>query len=179
MKMSGNTRQTDACFSKWIAEYRGIPMKVARAYAPEPQHYGDLFQEMLLQIWRSLASYREEAKPSTWIYRVCLNTALNWRRGVAIQRNRTNWGIEITEMASEAASPSVQVGDRELLNNLYEAIRALPGSDRALVLLTLDGLTYRDIAEVTGLTENHIGVLLTRARKRLAQLMKGVTNELE
>lgn len=51
--------------------------------------------------------------------------------------------------------------------------------DRALVLLSLDGLAYREIAEITGLTENHVGVALTRARKRLAELMKGVTDELE
>ena len=55
----------------------------------------------------------------------------------------------------------------------------MPDFDRALVLLMLDGLAYREIAEVTGLTENHVGVALTRARKRLAALLKGVTDELE
>lgn len=52
-------------------------------------------------------------------------------------------------------------------------------ADRALVLLSLDGLAYREIAEITGLTENHVGVALTRARQRLAELLKGVTDELE
>ncbi len=55
----------------------------------------------------------------------------------------------------------------------------MPDFERALVLLSLDELTYREIAEITGLTENHVGVALTRARKRLATLMKGVTDELE
>jgi RNA polymerase sigma-70 factor (ECF subfamily) len=55
----------------------------------------------------------------------------------------------------------------------------MPAFDRALVLLSLDGVAYRDVAEITGLTENHVGVALTRARKRLAALMKGIIDELE
>jgi len=55
----------------------------------------------------------------------------------------------------------------------------MPESERALVLLMLDGLAYREMADVTGLTENHVGVALTRARKHLAALLKGVTDELE
>ena len=77
------------------------------------------------------------------------------------------------------ASPADSAGQRELLEKLYTAIRAMPDFDRALVLLSLDGLPYREIAEVTGLTENHVGVALTRARKRLAGHMKGLIDELE
>lgn len=72
-------------------------------------------------------------------------------------------------------SPNRQVSDDRLcaaLDKLYAAIHALPMFDRALVLLALDGLTYREIAEITGLTENHVGVSLTRARQRLAELEK-------
>jgi RNA polymerase sigma-70 factor (ECF subfamily) len=80
---------------------------------------------------------------------------------------------------AEAASPAERAGERELLEKLYAAIHALPEFDRALVLLSLDGLPYREMAEITGLNENQVGVALTRARKRLTQLMKGVTDELE
>ena len=66
-----------------------------------------------------------------------------------------------------------------MLEKLYAAIHALPEFDRALVLLSLDDLAYREIAEITGLNENQVGVALTRARQRLAQLLKGVTDELE
>ena len=66
-----------------------------------------------------------------------------------------------------------------MLEKLYAAIQSLPDFDRALVLLSLDGLAYREIADITGLNENQVGVALTRARQRLARLMKGVTDELE
>ncbi len=166
-------------FRAWLEEHRGIVIKVARSFASAPADAADLQQEMLLQLWTSLGSYAGQAKPSTWIYRVCLNTALTWRRGAALRDRRMEGGVDLDRVAAEAASPADHAGDRETLEKLYAAIHALPMFDRALVLLALDGLAYREIAEITGLTENHVGVSLTRARKRLAELMKGARNELE
>ena len=169
----------EALFKTWLQEHRGIVVKVARSFAPADADGADLQQELLLQLWLSLPTFAGQAKPSTWIYRVCLNTALTWRRGTARRERHLEPGADYTRVASATGSPADCAGDRELLDQLYAAIRALPGSDRALVLLSLDGLAYREIAEITGLTENQVGVALTRARKRLAELMKGVTHELE
>ncbi len=168
-----------ALFKAWLAEHRGIIVRVARSFAPAPADAADLQQEMFLQLWTSLSSYAGQAKPSTWIYRVCLNTALTWRRGSARRENRLERGTDVAALAAHAGSPAEHAGDGEILEELYAAIHALPMFDRALVLLALDGLAYREIAEITGLTENHVGVALTRARKRLAVLLKGVTDELE
>lgn len=166
-------------FKSWLEEHRGIVVKVTRSFAPAPADAADLQQEMLLQLWTSLSSYAGQAKPSTWIYRVCLNTALTWRRGAARRERHIEPGADIARLATEAGSPADRAGERELLDKLYATIHALPMFDRALVLLALDGLAYREIAEITGLTENHVGVSLTRARQRLGELMKGVTDELE
>jgi len=168
-----------ARFASWLEEHRGIVVKVARSFAPVPADMADLQQEMLLQLWTSLPSYAGQAKASTWIYRVCLNTALTWRRGMQRRENRLEREADVAAIAAAAGSPAEHAGDTETLEKLYAAIHALPMFDRALVLLALDGLAYREIAEITGLTENHVGVSLTRARKRLAELMKGVTHELE
>ena len=169
----------ESLFQAWLEEHRGIIVKVTRSFASAPADAADLQQELLLQLWISLSSFAGQAKPSTWIYRVCLNTAMTWRRGAARREKRLEPGADIAHVAADAASPADRAGEQELLEKLYAAIHALPDFDRALVLLSLDGLTYREIAEITGLTENHVGVALTRTRKRLAELMKGVTNELE
>ena len=169
----------ESLFQDWMEAHRGIVIKVARSFAATPADVADLQQELLLQLWISRSSYAGQAKPSTWIYRVCLNTALTWRRGTARRERRFAPAADIAQVPAEAASPADRAGERELLEQLYAAIHALPDFDRALVLLSLDGLAYREIAEITGLTENHVGVALTRARKRLAGLMKGVTHELE
>jgi RNA polymerase sigma-70 factor, ECF subfamily len=165
-------------FKSWLGEHRGILVKVARSFASIPADIDDLQQEMRLQLWTSLASFAGQAKPSTWIYRVCLNTALTWRRGTVRRENRIQRDVDPGVLAA-AASPADEADDGEIVEKLYAAIHALPMFDRALVLLALDGLAYREIAEITGLTENHVGVSLTRARKRLTILMKGVTDELE
>ena len=133
---------------------------------------------MLVQLWNSVPAFQGQAKPSTWIYRVCLNTALLWQRGAARRERHLEPGLDLNRFMGEGVSPAESAEDRELLDELYAAIRAIRPSDRVLILLMLDDLSYREIAQVTGLTENHVGVALTRARQRLAEQMKGVTDEL-
>lgn len=169
----------DALFALWVEEHRGILVKIMRVYAPAPADAADLQQELLLQIWRALPSYSGQAKPSTWVYRVCLNTALTWRRGAERRERRFEPEVDFSCVPSGADTPADATAEREMLERLYAAIHALRDSDRALVLLSLDGLSYREISEVTGLSENHVGVALTHARKRLADLLKGVSNELQ
>ena len=70
-------------FQSWLEEHRGIVVKVTRSFAATPADAADLEQEILLHIWLSLPNFSGQAKTSTWIYRVCLNTALTWRRGTA------------------------------------------------------------------------------------------------
>jgi RNA polymerase sigma-70 factor (ECF subfamily) len=168
----------DARFREWFEAHRAIVGKVARSFAPQEGEVSQLEQELWFQIWLSIPAFAGEAKPATWIYRVCLNTALTWRRGIARRERRFETGADFARIAEERASPADHAGDRDLLEKLYGAIRLLPDSDRALVLLSLDGLAHREIAEITGLTENHVGVALLRARKRLAASMKGLVDEL-
>lgn len=166
-------------FKTWIEEHRGIFVKVARSYTSTPADMDDLQQEMKLQLWTSMPSFQGSAKPSTWIYRVCLNTALSWRRGNVRRENRLQRAIAPEHLSAIPATASHDPDEGEMVEKLYAAIHTLPMFDRALMLMALDGLAYREIAEITGLTENHVGVSLTRARRRLAILLKGVTDELE
>jgi RNA polymerase sigma-70 factor (ECF subfamily) len=166
-------------FKEWMEAHGGIIVKIARSFARSTADLEDLKQEMMLQLWMSIPVFSGEAKASTWIYKVCLNTALMWHRGVGRREHRIELGADLSQFSTDRASPADDAAQREILSKLYEAIRSMPDFDRTLVLMMLDELTYREIAEVTGLTENHVGVALTRARKRLVELMKGVGNELE
>ena len=174
-----NPSDRETLLKAWLQEHRGIMVKVTRSYARSSGEAAELEQELRLQLWISLRSFAGEAKPSTWIYRVCLNTALTWRRGAARRERRFEPAADLAVLPAGGTSPAERVGDREILENLYAAIQDLPEFDRALVLLSLDGIAYREMADITGLTENHVGVALTRARKRLAALLKGITDELE
>lgn len=161
----------------WLQEHRGIFVKVARSFAGEPAAQDDLVQEMAVQVWQSLPRFKNQSKVSTWIYRVCLNTALRWRRG-----ERARPAGEVLDVAAELRSAEPEPAriheTEELLAAVYAQIRALPPAERSLVILHLDGLSYREISDIVGMSENHVGVALTRARRKLAESLKEVRDEL-
>ena len=165
-------------FAAWLEAHGAIPRQLSRAYAPEPADEADLHQEMLVQLWRSVPRFQAQAKPSTWIYRVCLNTGLTWRRTEGRRKARVVAQPDPIEAASTSEiGPADAQEQQDLMAKLMHAIRELPPGDRSLVVLALDGLSYREIGEITGMTENHVGVALTRARQKLALALKEVSDE--
>jgi RNA polymerase sigma-70 factor (ECF subfamily) len=164
-------------FESWVRQHGGLILRVARAYAGTEEDRQDLAQEILLQLWNSLPRFEGRARESTWIYRVALNTALAWRRADSRRRQRFTPLIEVEDIPASEAEGRARLDNEEVLVRLYAAIRALPRVDAALVMLHLDGLSYRETAEVLGISEGHVGVKLTRARKALAELMREVTHE--
>lgn len=169
----------ESLFRTWDEEHRGILLKVTRSFARSITEAVELRQELRLQLWNSTGSFAGTAKSSTWVYRVCLNAAITWHRTVTRHEQNVDASVDLKGILADVASPAERVADQELLERLYGSIHAMREIDRALILLSLDGLAYREIADVIGLTENQVGVGLTRARRRLAELMKGVTHELE
>ncbi|HUI08350.1 MAG TPA: sigma-70 family RNA polymerase sigma factor [Verrucomicrobiae bacterium] len=166
-----------ALFSAWLSEHVGLVFKVARAFAPADADRRDLIQDILLQLWCSLPRFEGRAKVSTWIYRVAFNTALAWRRKETKHRAPQIPLIEVEELPGAEEDTARRLDQEQIVAHLYSAIHQLPKVDAALVLLYLDDLSYREMAEVLGISENHVGVKLNRARKALAELMKEVTYE--
>ena len=169
--------QLESQFKAWLQEYGGIVVKVARAYTLTPEEDEDLAQEILLQLWRSLPQFAGRASAATWIYRVALNTALGWQRKERRRRERQQPLITIEDTPAAAVDDAGRLSQREMVERLYAAIRQLPKADAALVLLYLDDLSYREMAEVLGISESNVGVKLNRARKALTTLMKEVIYE--
>lgn len=171
--------EIDRRFRAWWEEHRGVFYRLSRAYAPKPDDQADLLQDMAVQLWRSLPGFKEQCRPVTWVYRVCLNTALGWQRGERVRQNLlTPESVPVEGIAGAEPRPGWTQEKEELLGRLYAAIRAQPPEQRTILLLSLDGLGYREISEITGLSENHVGVTLTRARQRLAAELKEVRDEL-
>ncbi|MGP0067483.1 MAG: RNA polymerase sigma factor [Isosphaeraceae bacterium] len=167
----------ESLFKSWLTEYGGAILKVARAYTLTTEDCQDLVQEILLQVWRSLPQFRGQAGASTWIYRVALNTALDWHRKERRRRVRQRPILEIEDRSVAGLDIAQQAVRRELVERLYAAIRRLPKADAALVLLYLDDLSYRQMAEVMGISESHVGVKLNRAKKALGKLMNEESHE--
>jgi RNA polymerase sigma-70 factor, ECF subfamily len=160
-------------FLAWLGEHASSVMKVARAYTLTGEECQDLAQEILLQAWRSLPNFEGKANAATWFYRVALHTAMNWRRKDKPRRSRQQPLLDVQAVVTEGSDSADQAEFRDTVEQLYQAIRLLPKTDAALVLLYLDELSYREMAEVLGISESNVGVKLNRAKKALSALMNG------
>ncbi|QEF99281.1 RNA polymerase sigma factor YlaC [Stieleria maiorica] len=164
-------------FLNWLENHKASVIQVARAYTTSNEESQDLAQEILLQAWRSLPKFEGKASPATWFYRVALHTAMNWHRNDQRRRAHQQPLLEVQTLPSADADSCEQAEHRETVQQLYIAIHQLPKSDVALVLLYLNELTYREMAEVLGISESNVGVRISRAKKALVQLMNVETAE--
>ena len=155
-------------FTEWAAAYDNILWKVARSFAIAADQ-DDLHQELLFALWQAIPAFRGDAKESTFAYRVAYNHALAWNR------KRRPREVPMDAASLQTASQPASEMERRI-EQLYAQIRILPALDRALVLLYLDELSYREMAEVLGLTESNIGVRLNRVKKQLAGQMREVAS---
>jgi RNA polymerase sigma-70 factor, ECF subfamily len=165
----------EAIFRQWFEAHLGVILKVVRGCTAAPQDQDDLLQDILLQLWSSIPSFRRESKETTWIYRVAFNTAMAWRRGERRRREGHESFAQFDLPAPTQSTHADSASSHEIIERLYAAIRQLPKADASLALMHLDGLSYSEMAEVSGISENYVGVKLTRIRKQLADLMKGAT----
>lgn len=156
-------------FADWIRDHGAILHHVVNGFAAGEDR-NDLFQEILLAVWKSVPRFRGQAKPTTYLYRVSHNAALLWTR---TQRNYRRRIERFGAAASDEAATGPDSSTDELLANLYAAIHLLKPLDRSLILLALDGLSYREMAEVLGLSESNVGVKINRIKSQLTQTLKG------
>lgn len=157
-------------FTECVRDHAAILHKTANGFAP-PGDRDDLKQELLLALWKALPGFRGDCQPSTFVYRVAHNAALTWKR--ARRGDERLDPLDLHVYALPASTPACN--DRERLERLYAAIRRLPPLDRSLVLLSLDGVSYDEIAALHGLTATNVGARLTRARQKLALDLEGRT----
>jgi RNA polymerase sigma-70 factor, ECF subfamily len=156
--------ERERIFGEWLAGHKGILFKVVHAYAFEHADRQDLFQEIAIQIWRSVDAFRGESSVPTWMYRVALNTATAWtRKEDRHQRGKQPLAVVeglLTRSSSDGRDPRVEW--------LYRQIAQLKDVDRSVALLLLDGFSYKEIASIVGITESNVGVKINRIKSALA-----------
>jgi RNA polymerase sigma factor (sigma-70 family) len=162
-----DSARLDGDFLALLNEYRGAVHRVCRNYANGIDDREELLQEIVYQLWRAFPSYRREAAPITWIYRIALNTAISALR----RRTRRPPHVPL-EAAREPASAPAAGSDSGQVELLYRAMRKLGEVERGLLLCYLDGLSYREIGDVLGISETNVGARLSRTRARLQELVK-------
>ena len=141
--------------------------KVCIMYESDRDIRNDLFQEIVLQLWKSFPGFRGESKITTWMYRIALNTAISGYR-------KQSRKVKTEDLHDVHFNISEQWGGDEAEENiqkLQHAIRQLSDIERAMVMMALDEIPYEEIAETIGITQNNVRVRMNRIREKLRKLM--------
>ncbi|MCP3917225.1 MAG: RNA polymerase sigma factor [bacterium] len=158
-------------FVNQLHEHQRIVRRICAVYAARSEEREDLFQEIVMQLWRSWPSFRGDSSFATWAYRVALNTALFRRRKQAAERivpaRDDGGGLEAEPAASE---PDVAEA-KEGVELLYDCIRKLRELDRAIVLQHLEARPHAEIAEFAGLSVGNVAVRLHRIKTKLRECL--------
>lgn len=147
-----------------LSQHQGILGKICWLYADSEDDRADLRQEILLQAWRSYPRFRGDAKFSTWLYQVALNTALTIRKKRRIATTDL-------DRAPEQAGPASSSDDSQ---RLLLAMKQLPEAERMILTLHLEGYKNKEVAEILGITPNHVNVKLHRSKQSLKQLLQPI-----
>lgn len=154
-------------FTELIEKNQGIIFKVSGMYCENEACKEDLFQEILLQLWKSYPTYNQQAKFSTWMYRVALNTAFSQFR--KIKHSRTKVIYEIPENIQDDNGYEEKTTREKIL---HQAIGRLKMTEKSIIILYLDGYPYEEIADIIGISVSNVGVKINRIKSKLQRILK-------
>ena len=136
-------------------------------YENDREVRNDLFQEIVLQLWKSFRTFRGESKITTWMYRIALNTAISGYR----KQSRNVKTEDLNEVHLNISEQHGSAEGEENAQQLQWAIRKLSDIERAMVMMALEEIPYEEIAETIGITQNNVRVRMNRIREKLRKLM--------
>jgi RNA polymerase sigma-70 factor (ECF subfamily) len=141
---------------------QNIIHKICHIYANNNEEKKDLRQEIIYQLWKSYAYFKNEAKFTTWMYQVALNTAL-----LSLRMRKKEINTIVLEERHEMICDDQENETVQKVRKLYRAIKQLGKVDRAIIFLYLEKCSYQRISEIMGITRKNVSVRLTRIRERL------------
>ncbi|MBP2833441.1 sigma-70 family RNA polymerase sigma factor [Aquimarina sp. U1-2] len=160
-------KELEHSFVTNLEQNQNIVHKVCRIYTSDPDSHNDLFQEITIQLWKAYPKFRGEAKFSTWMYRVALNTAITLYRRT--KRNLKTTDIDTVNFKIKAEEYDDEV--EQQLKLMYAAVKELNDIEKALVFLYLEDKSYRDIAETMGISEVNARVKMNRVKTKLKKIL--------
>lgn len=154
-------------FLKIINEHQNIFHKICNVYCDNKEDKEDLFQEILLQLLKSFPRFRGESKVTTWLYSVALNTALTRNRNKSKRPETTAFDLRLFDRQEPH-----NIEEQERSAQLHAAIQLLNDVEKAIVSLYMEDMSYKEIADITGISESNVGVRLNRIKDKLRNIIK-------
>lgn len=154
---------TEQAFEKMVREHRGTIYTVCYMFSTDKDEVADLFQEILINLWRGSDSFRGDSALNSWIWKIALNTCITCDRKKkrGLQTEPLSMNIDLFDDSSE---------DTRQIGLLRERIGKLGPFDRAIVLLWLENLSYEEIGQIVGITPNNVSVRLVRIKEQLKKM---------
>lgn len=159
-------------FRQILAENKDRIFRICCAYERDKDERDDLFQEILVNLWKSLSNFEGRASLSTWVYRVALNTSLMHVKSAVRRKKRLVLFEEPPDIINDNSGYDEKIETERLTQKLYYCINKLPDFDRLVISLVLDDLSYKEIADITGMSVNNTGVRINRIKKSLSKMME-------
>ncbi len=160
-------------FLSVIEAHKGILYKVAHSYCKDNTDREDLIQEIIIQLWKSFEKYNDQYKYSTWIYRIALNVAISFYRKEGYRKKISNPLAQgILNMADDGATEGIE----QDIGFLQQFIAELKELDKALMLLYLEEKSYKEIAEIIGISETYVATKISRIKMILKEKFSKIKN---
>lgn len=156
-------RQEESSFKKILDDNKYSIFRICKVYSVPPIEAQDLFQEVIFEIWKSLPNFRGKSNINSWVYKIALNVCIRSKNQLIKRGNTVR--LESVEFKTSEIIPDTD--QNEKYNALHACISSLEESDQSLMVLYLEDFSYKKIAEITGITENHVAVKMKRIRKKL------------
>ena len=159
-------QNTDA-FVALIKEHQGLIYKVTKVHTNSKEDAEDLYQDIVYQLWKSLGTFRNESKISTWIYRIALNASITHLR----KEKRKGSQLAVTEelLNKEDTKDNLQ---EERFETMYAYLKKLNEVEKGIIFLYLEGKSYDEIAAITGFTASNVGTRLSRIKQKISADIK-------
>ena len=161
------TKELEHNFVELLQKHQNIVHKVCRLYTNNQNAHNDLFQEITIQLWKAFPKFRGDAKFSTWMYRVGLNTAITLYRK-SKRRIRTE---EFDAFQFKISAEPYDDTEEEQLKLMYKAVKQLNDIDKALIFLYLEDKNYKEISETLGISEVNARVRMNRVKTKLKTIL--------
>lgn len=153
-------------FIELINQHKGILHKICNIYFNLDPNKEDYYQEILIRLWKSYPSFKNQSEFSTWLYRVALNTAIDIIRKQNLRPKYTELSIV------EYNIPENEISESDKKEVLYMAINHLSDVEKAIILLYLEEYNYKEIAEIIGISESNTGVKINRIKNQLIKILR-------
>lgn len=158
-------KEQETIFLSALENNREKLFRICSIYAKNDEDAKDLFQEVLVHIWRSMSTFKANSSIGTWMFRVALNVCLRFKSKHTKNQNRFIKLDSIT-IANFGTEENNEV-ENEKLDSLRKCVKELNEGDKAIVALYLEGIAYREISSILGLSENHIAAKVKRIKSKL------------